>query len=344
MQVSDIVEYWARFGRDEATGQWTHPDDRAVLAGQHSFNLDYPACPYVGPVTSARVVILGANGGYSPTATPDEFPDAEAFERYLGRIRDPESADWSAVSPYYDRVNYGPLVYRGDAVWVNASPYRSPRISAEPDNRRLVRLLPTSAFIRQWLIDAVLPLAARGERLVVVKRPGLWRLPPEVRTARGVIVDPAPIHPRLTSRPWNAVQDFLTGRAPASGAQGPGPQETAGPTRTTAEPVEVATRRMPLTAVAIPAGTPQSQVAPLVRVCEALGLKLMAPEAAWPGYGKVVHIDRGRSIYINRTNADVRSGPAEIAAWQSAGLGTVRPDNDRYLRVQLVSDDVQLRA
>ena len=151
----------------------------------------------------------------------------------------------------------------------------------------------------------------------------------------GVIVDPAPISPQLTSGPLKAVQDFLTGRGPASGAHAPGPQETAGQTRTTAEPGEVEARRKPLKADAIPAGTPQSQVSPLVRVCEALGLKLIAPEAAWPGYGKVVHLDDERSIYINRTNADVRSSPAEIAAWQKAGLGTVRPDNDRYLRVKL---------
>jgi hypothetical protein len=333
--LGDIVEHWARFGRDEATGQWTHPDDRAVLAGQHSFNLDYPTCPYLGPVTSAKVVILGANGGYSPIATPDEFPDAEAFERYLGRIRDPESADWSNVSPYYDRVNYGPLVYRGDAVWVNASPYRSPRISAEPDNQRLVGLLPTSAFIRRWVFEAVLPLAAHGERLVVVKRPGLWRLPQEVKTAMGVIVDPAPISPQLTSAPWNAVQDFLSGGGLASSARSPGAQGTAGQTPTTAEPGEPEARRKRRAADAISAGTPQSQVSPLVRVCEALGLKLIDPEAAWPGYGKVVHLDDERSIYINRTNADVRSSPAEVAAWQKAGLGTARPDNDRYLRVTL---------
>ena len=335
MHVSEIVEYWAQFGRDEATGQWTHPDDRAVLAGPHSFNFDYPTCPYLGPVTSAKVVILGANGGYSPTATPDEFPDAEAFERYLERIRAPMTADWSNVSPYYDRVNYGPLVYRGDAVWINASPYRSPRISAEPDNRRLVGLLPSSAFIRRWLIDAVVPLAARGERLVVVKRPGLWRLPREVRTATGVVVDPAPVSPQLTSGPWTAVQTFLGGRVPATGARASAPHETPGQARTTAEPGEAEARRKHPTAAGIPAGAPQSQVPPLVGVCEALGLRLRSPEAAWPGYGKVVHLDGERSIYLNRTNADVRSSPAEVAAWQKAGLGTVRPDNDGYLRVEL---------
>ena len=151
----------------------------------------------------------------------------------------------------------------------------------------------------------------------------------------GVIVDPAPISPQLASGPWQAVEDFLTGRGPALGTHIPGPQESAVQTRTTAEPGEVEARRKRLEDDAIPAGTPQSQVAPLVRVCETLGLKLVAPEAAWPGYGKVVHVDDERSIYINRTNADVRASPAEIAAWQKAGLGTVRPDNDRYLRVEL---------
>lgn len=340
MHVSDIVEYWARFGRDEATGHWTHPDDRAVLAGQHSFNLDYPTCPYLGQVMSAQVVILGANGGYSPTATPEEFPDAAAFERHLGRMRHPEGADWSRVSPYYDRVNYGPLVYGGDAVWINASPYRSPKISEEPDNQRLVRVLPSSVFLRRWLIEAVVPLAARAERLVVVKRSRLWRLPPEVNTATGVIVDRAPISPHLTGRALGAVQDFLSGRGPASDTATPGPQGTVAQARPTAEPGVVEARRERPRADAIPAGTPQSQVRPLVRVCEALGLKLITPDAPWPGYGKVVHVDRERSIYLNRNNAEVRSGPAEIAAWHKAGLGTVRPNNDRYLRVQLegVSD------
>ena len=92
---------------------------------------------------------------------------------------------------------------------------------------------------------------------------------------------------------------------------------------------------MHLKADAIPAGTPQSQVAPLVRACEALGLRLMTPEAPWPGYGKAVYLLGGRTIYLNRSNAEVRSGPAEIAAWHSAGLGTVKPDNDRYLRMTL---------
>lgn len=335
MQLNDIVEYWSRFGRDAATGQWTHPDDRAVLAGQHSFNLDYPTCPYLGVVTSAKVVILGANGGYSPTATPEEFADAEAFERYLSRIRDPESADWSNVSPYYDRVNYGPLVYRGEAVWINASPYRSPRISSEPDNKRLIKLLPSSASIRRWLIEAVVPLAARGERLVVVKRPGLWDLPPEVRAGKGVIIDPAPISPQLTSGPWAAVQDFLAGRVADSGDHVPAvrPEVERTPAPTQPGPVEAPRQRTG--AGAIPAGTPQSQVAPLVRLCEALGLKLIAPEAAWPGYGKVVHLEGDRSVYLNRSNADVRSSPAEVAAWQEAGLGRARPDNDRYLRVKM---------
>lgn len=70
-------------------------------------------------------------------------------------------------------------------------------------------------------------------------------------------------------------------------------------------------------------------------MCELLGVELMDPDAAWPGWGKVVHLDGERSIYLNRSNAEVRSRPAEIAAWHAAGVGVVRPGDDRYLRVQL---------
>lgn len=82
-------------------------------------------------------------------------------------------------------------------------------------------------------------------------------------------------------------------------------------------------------------GTPQKDVEPLVRVCAALGLKLENPAAVWPGYGKAVRLEGDHSIYINQTNADVRASAREVAGWHEAGLGTARPDNERYLRVML---------
>lgn len=336
MELDEIVRFWSRFGRDEATGLWTHPDDRLVLSGSHhSFNLDFPACPYVGRVTSAPVVILGANGGYSPTATSGEFAVETAISSFMDRIRNPASSDWSNVAPYYDKVNYGPLIARGEAVLVNASPYRSPRISEEPDNRRVVATLPSSVLIRRWLLEALLPLAERGERLIVLKRPGLWQLTDRVRMSPGVHVDPAPISPRITSTAWDATQDFLVRR---SGADDAGPQQAR-----TAAPEELAEtpRRSSapggsaLAGSAVAAEVRQADVEVLVRVCEVFGLELLDPGAIWRGLGAAVKLKGDRTIYINRKHADIRARVHEVAAWHGARQGTVRPDNGTHLRVML---------
>ncbi|MFC8596836.1 hypothetical protein [Isoptericola sp. NPDC057191] len=82
-------------------------------------------------------------------------------------------------------------------------------------------------------------------------------------------------------------------------------------------------------------GTRVDEVAPLIAVCAALGLELEDPGAPWRGYGKVVRLKNDRSIYLNPTNADVRAPAHDVATWHSAGLGTMRPDNERYLRVFL---------
>lgn len=338
MKLDEIVEYWSRFGRDPSAGLWTHPDDRAVLGeGGHTFNLDHPTCPYVGRVATAPVVILGANGGYHPTVTPREFPDDETIDAYLARVASPDAANWSNVAPYYDTVNWGGLIKSGDAVWVNASPYRSPRISEEQANQRLVRRLPSSEFIRCWLLEAVLPLAARGERLVVVKRPGLWRLPDSATSAPGVVVDRVARSKHITGDARIELDAFLRRRGTRE--QLAASQVPARPVvtrrRVSAFPSISETPPVPSTFVAPVAGMPQGEVEPLVRVCTLLGVELEGPTARWPGYGKVVHLKGGRSIYLNKRHADVRSGPHEIAKWHAAGLGKIRPDNDRYLRVML---------
>ena len=67
-----FVEFWNEQRRIDR--QWFHPEDEKVLRGrQHSFNLDHPVVPYIGDIRRARVVILGANAGYSPDETPFAF-------------------------------------------------------------------------------------------------------------------------------------------------------------------------------------------------------------------------------------------------------------------------------
>ena len=209
MELKEIVEFWGEQTRN-SLGQWVHPtDDEHFRANQHSFNLDFPVSPYVGDILSAPIIILGANAGYSASMTPSEFPDEAAMDAYLARVRRPSSSDWSFVSTYYGTVNYGPLLVTGKAALINACPYRSPKISEEPENKRLLKHLPSVEFTRRWLLEAVMPLADAGQKLVIAKRPGLWRLPAKVRQLSGVVVDPAPVSPQITGVPWAAVQQRL---------------------------------------------------------------------------------------------------------------------------------------
>jgi hypothetical protein len=209
LAISDVVDYWAS-QRRTSEGAWVHPADEEELSStRHSFKLEFPVSPYIGKVLTAPVVILGANAGYSSELTAEEFPDQRAVDSYLARVRSPEASNWADVSRYYHRVNYGPLIAAGKAVLVNACAYRSPRISNEPHNRKLVTSLASARFTRAWLLEAVLGLVRIGARLVVAKRPGLWKLPADVLESKGVVVDPAPVSPNVTGIAWRAISEFL---------------------------------------------------------------------------------------------------------------------------------------
>lgn len=209
MNLRDIVTYWQGLHCDDR-GRWIHSDDGPTFDSmQHSFNLDFPVSPYVGDILRAPVIILGANAGYRADVTPIEFPDEATIQAYRNRVRYPSDSDWSSVAPYYSNVNYGALIANGAAVLVNACAYRSPKISAEPENRRLIRRLPSVVITRRWLLEAVRPLLVSNQRIVIVKRGGLWELPVDFKLLPGVTVDPAPISPQLTATAWAVVQSRL---------------------------------------------------------------------------------------------------------------------------------------
>lgn len=208
MNIESIVEFWRGEQTKDSKGRWLHRQDRTVMEdGAHSFNLDHPVSPYIGDVLNARIIILGANAGYSPILTPTEFPDAAAVKSYLSRVDEPADADWSFVSRYYDKTNYGHFVASGQVVVVNACAYRSPRLSEEKSNQAMIRHLPSALFTRQWLMEAVLPLAARGERLVINNRGGQWRLG-EAAKAPGVVKDPCPASPYITGEALHAMNRY----------------------------------------------------------------------------------------------------------------------------------------
>jgi len=205
---ADLSKYWSQV-RKSAKG-WIHPEDEEVLSKQpHSFNLDFPPPAFVGDVTTARIIILLANGGYDPTVTPLEFvaPDSEA--KYLRRLSSPEQANWAEVSPYYRDVNYAELVFSGKAALVNACAYRSAKISDEPENKRLLDKLPSVRFNRAWLMEEIFPQVEAGTRFIVGKRHGLWALPETVKGNKGVLLDPAPLSPYLSNVVLKRLQEML---------------------------------------------------------------------------------------------------------------------------------------
>lgn len=213
MQIDDIVKFWRGEQQVDGDGQWAHRLDRRVLsAGPHSFNLDHPVSPYIGDVLNAPIIILNANAGYNPKLTPSEFPDTAAAQAYVARVDDPSKGDWSFVSRYYDDTNYGHWVASGDAVVVNACAYRSPKLSEEDDNKKIISRLPSSILTRRWLLEGVLPMAKTGERLIVVNRGGQWRLPREFATTSGVTADPYPRFPRLFRDQIADIEQFLASR------------------------------------------------------------------------------------------------------------------------------------
>ena len=50
-------------------------------------------------------------------------------------------------------------------------------------------------------------------------------------------------------------------------------------------------------------------------------------------WGKALGLLGGGSVYVNRSNADVRSTPKQVADWSKAGLGTIRGPQGQYLRI-----------
>lgn len=102
---------------------------------------------------------------------------------------------------------------------------------------------------------------------------------------------------------------------------------TPAPSTTTTTPVGTTTTTAQ--------GTPQAQVPALVHLLATLpGTSLAQPQAAWPGHGKAVRLGgTAAAVYVNRSNMDVRSTPAQVAKWVQAGLGVARGPQAQYLRM-----------
>jgi hypothetical protein len=181
-----VAEFWAHLSGT------IHPADGPTFAAHpHSFNLAYPPPAFVGDL-EAPVVVLMANGGFRSEETPLDFAEAGLAEAYTAYLNGKSKGLPPASVAYYRRHPLGALLENGGAVMVNAVAYRSPHLSREPENLAVAEKLASVSVHRAWMRDELLPAAGRGERLVVVHRNGLWRVP-RALAGPNLIFSPNPI-------------------------------------------------------------------------------------------------------------------------------------------------------
>jgi hypothetical protein len=176
-------------------------------------NLDFPPPAFVGDVTTARIFILMANGGFDADLTPREFASPDAAEIYRQALRKPRRSTSQYTSLYYMRGAMGEWLSLGKAAVVNALAYRSPKISGEPENRKLADHLPSVVFHRRWLRTQLLPAAEAGKVLVIIKRPPLWGVFTGERAGSYVLYPTNPVSPYLSRTVEQHAREFLAGCA-----------------------------------------------------------------------------------------------------------------------------------
>lgn len=197
--ASRIVEFWRELKSPSAPV--IHPRDKEVFANaENSFNLSFPPPAYIGAIDEAVCVVLYANGGYDPIVTPKEFQTIITPSSFLHFLHHPGRISPHRIAPYYGSVNFSHLIESGKVALANAVAYRSRKISKEPENAKLARRLPSLAVHRSWLRDEVIPDVKKGNRILVIKRGGLWGLKQSDCDERTIFGGGAPVSRHLPNR------------------------------------------------------------------------------------------------------------------------------------------------
>lgn len=203
-----LVEFWSRLEGP------IHPDDASTFAkykDKHGFNLEYPPPAYWGDVRKAPILILDNNGGYDPVRTHREFSSRDSVERHLRRLRKSAPLDLKAAPYYYQRLNFRDWLADGRAALVNAVAYRSVD-ARSPSVRRIAQDLPSAILHRRWLHEWALPLAQRGERLIIIHRWSLWGLRAGQASGDSIVWSAAPVSPNLTRHERASGDAWLSAR------------------------------------------------------------------------------------------------------------------------------------
>jgi hypothetical protein len=197
-----LIAFWSELRETK------HPQDEEVLGTwPNTLNTDYPPTPFVGDLRRARLFVLLANAGYEAERTSREFATMGTADEYRDRLRNPVPSEEGKTHPYFLKGRLGGWLKKGDAAVVNAMAYRSPAISDEPENRAIAEKLRSVQFHREWLHSYLLPAA--GKVMVIVHRPGLWKLKRSLHENEFVVFTKASRYPHLPNWVADRADVFL---------------------------------------------------------------------------------------------------------------------------------------
>jgi hypothetical protein len=180
VSTQDLLNFW----RDGIPNLHIHPADAdALRSNDHQFDLRVGVGAWMGPISTAEVVLLYLNGGLSnPEQVIKASQDPETREEVVRTLQgsaplfsfktDPGGREWTTA-----RLGQFGVTYDSGATkvaFVNLMPYKSRNGS---EDTHMVPLLESSRLVRQWAQDTLFPEARRGDRVVVCMRSAaLWAL------------------------------------------------------------------------------------------------------------------------------------------------------------------------
>lgn len=167
--MEDIFEFWNRIDPTDNV----HPADRPVFdRGNHTLNRHCLPSNFMGPLKTAKVVLLFLSFGYKQT--DEQEATTPKGQRYFQEMRSgqqllPGRDDWYHAWKWWsDRTkSFGDWPdLRSKIAVLNIGAYHSAAFTDWP----MLAALPSSRVCLEWAQTRLFPEAERGDRLVICLR------------------------------------------------------------------------------------------------------------------------------------------------------------------------------
>lgn len=162
-RIDDLAQFWANDRRLVNDRDWLHQDDREWLSAHEGlFDLNKPAVPFIGDISSAKVIILDTRAGCET-------------EEARKRVLNSGAIEWVGLGT--------DTIERATAILYDCAYGRRQSLEA---GSKLLSELPSVRLARRWLLRCVFPLAGKRERAIVSLGLPCWRFGATLSSAPGV--------------------------------------------------------------------------------------------------------------------------------------------------------------